>query len=140
LIILVLELIALFLLIIAAISIGWISFINRALNSRTFSRRWQEKAVERVDAPIWGQIYEANTYKPIAGAVVKLFDAATHEKLDYTTTDREGKFGFEVPDGKFYLRVNSFFHSFPSLKIMNTLVCFFQKYMIRLLKISILAK
>lgn len=118
-IILILQLTALFFVITAAIAISWLAFVNFALNSKTLARRWQEKAVGRENVPSWGKVYESSTYKTIAGAVVKLFDADTKEQLDFTVTNHEGEFGFVVPDGKFYLRVNSFYHSFPSLSLLK---------------------
>ncbi|MCX6811600.1 MAG: carboxypeptidase-like regulatory domain-containing protein [Candidatus Berkelbacteria bacterium] len=126
-IILILQILALIFILIAAISISWLVFINYALNSKTLARRWQEKAVGRENVPSWGKVYESSTYKPIAGAVVKLYDAETREQLDFTTTNKEGQFGFVVPDGKFYLRVNSFYHSFPS----NNLIKFHKPQLLR---------
>lgn len=109
-IILILQILSIFFLITAAIAISWLAFINSALNSKTIARRWQEKAVGRENVLSWGKVYETATYKPIAGTVVKLFDADTKEQLDFTVTNHEGEFGFVVPDGKFYLRVNSYYH------------------------------
>jgi hypothetical protein len=117
--ILILQILSIFFLITAAISISWLAFVNFALNSRTLTRRWQEKAVGRENVLSWGKVYESSTYKVIAGAVVKLFDADTKEQLDFTVTNKEGEFGFVVPDGKFYLRVNSFYHYFPSLSLLK---------------------
>lgn len=120
-IILILQISAFFLLIVASISVGWVVFINRALNSQTISRRWQMKVAKKSHGPNWGQVYETDTYQPIAGAVVKLYDAASKKMIDYATTNKNGCFGLEVPDGKFYLRVNSFYHSFPSLNLLKKL-------------------
>lgn len=118
-ILLILQISAFFLLIAASISLGWVIFINRALNSQAISRRWQMKVTKYSHSPDWGQVYETGTYQPITGAVVKLYDVESKKMLDYTATDKNGYFGFAVPDGKFYLRVNSFYHSFPSLNLLK---------------------
>lgn len=118
-IILILQILSIFFLITAAISISWLAFVNSVLNSKSVARRWQEKAVGRENVLSWGKVYESSTYKVIAGAVVKLFDADTKEQLDFTVTNHEGEFGFAVPEGKFYLRVNSFYHSFPSIQMLK---------------------
>lgn len=113
--ILILQLIALFLVIVSGFSFFWLIFINHALNSLMLTRRWQEHAVPQTkNLPIWGKVFESITYKPIAGAVIKMYDAETSKRLAITTTDSEGCFGFNTPDGKFFLRINAFYHSFPS--------------------------
>lgn len=54
----------------------------------------------------WGRVYDRLTNNPIYGAVVKIFDSKYKLAKETQTTDREGRFGFLVSPGEYYIRVS----------------------------------
>lgn len=51
----------------------------------------------------WGKVYNELTGKPIARASVKIYDAQFHKLHGSEITDAEGRFGFLVKPGVYYL-------------------------------------
>ncbi len=53
----------------------------------------------------WGTIYDETTHQAIAGATVKILDTEFQKVKETQITDGEGRFGFLVLPGSYYLRV-----------------------------------
>ena len=53
----------------------------------------------------WGRVYDRLTDNPIYGAVVKIFDSKYKLAKETQTTDKEGRFGFLVSPGEYYIRI-----------------------------------
>jgi hypothetical protein len=64
----------------------------------------------------WGQVYDSVTKQPVDLAVVRLFGYKDTEKVLLATkvSDREGRFGFAVEPGKYWLEVDKHAYDFPS--------------------------
>lgn len=58
----------------------------------------------------WGKVYNAVTTKPIYGAIVRLLDTEFKKIKETQMTDREGRFGFLVAPGQYYIKVS--YHGF----------------------------
>lgn len=54
----------------------------------------------------WGIVYDEAAHRPIAGAVVKILDTEFHKVKETQISDGEGRFGFLVPPGSYYIRVS----------------------------------
>lgn len=52
----------------------------------------------------WGLVLDELTGKPIAGAKVQIIDTEFQQVKETQITDQEGRFGFLVPPGSYYLR------------------------------------
>lgn len=81
-----------------AAGIPWwelLQFLNLA--SLAGLRRREEKP--------WGVVIDKASRRPITGASVKIFDAASRKLKDSQLTDVEGRFGFLVPVGLYYLHI-----------------------------------
>ncbi len=53
----------------------------------------------------WGVVFDKATKQPITDATVKVYDAVTNRLKDSALTDIDGRFGFLVPAGAYYLHV-----------------------------------
>ena len=53
----------------------------------------------------WGVVYNQITNKPIAGAMVKLFDAQYKKLKETQVTDKDGRFGFLVSPGAYFIKI-----------------------------------
>lgn len=53
----------------------------------------------------WGVVIDKASRRPVTGASVKVFDAASRKLKDSQLTDVEGRFGFLVPPGLYYLHI-----------------------------------
>lgn len=54
----------------------------------------------------WGRIYNRLTGRPIESAIVKVLDAKFKKVKETQVTDSEGRFGFLVRPGEYYLKVS----------------------------------
>lgn len=54
----------------------------------------------------WGRVYNHLTGKPIEGATVKVIDARFKKIKETQVTDSEGRFGFLISPGEYYLRIS----------------------------------
>ncbi len=54
----------------------------------------------------WGIVFDKATRQPIGGATVRVYAAATDKLKDSAVTDIDGRFGFLVPAGAYYVRVD----------------------------------
>ncbi len=54
----------------------------------------------------WGRVYDRLTNNPIYGALVKIFDAKYKLAKETQMTDSEGRFGFLVSPGEYYIRIS----------------------------------
>lgn len=54
----------------------------------------------------WGRVYNYLTGKPIEGASVKILDSKFKKIKDSQITDAEGRFGFLVPPGEYYIKIS----------------------------------
>lgn len=54
----------------------------------------------------WGRVINHLTGKPIAGASVKILDAAFKKVKETQITDHEGRFGFLVSPGEYFIKVS----------------------------------
>lgn len=53
----------------------------------------------------WGLVYDINTSKPIAFAVIRIYDAISDKLINTTVSDINGKYGIVLDTGKYYLKV-----------------------------------
>lgn len=66
----------------------------------------------------WGVVYDSLSKKPISGAVVKVIEADSGRVRETRLTDSQGRFGFLVDKGKYFLSVVKSGCDFPSKKIV----------------------
>lgn len=66
----------------------------------------------------WGIVYDSENYKPIPMSVVQIFDKETNRILETQVTDDEGRFGFLVKKGEYFINVVKKNYLFPS-KLQN---------------------
>lgn len=64
----------------------------------------------------WGAVYDAETKQPLDPAYVQLFDQAGNEVAS-AITDLDGRYGFLVPPGKYFMKVGKTDYVFPSQKM-----------------------
>ncbi len=79
-------------------------------------------ALKKKERKPWGIVFDKATRRPISGASVKLFDAVTKKQKNVEITDSDGRFGFLVPAGLYYVRVTrSGFGAYDStfIKVTN---------------------
>lgn len=62
----------------------------------------------------WGVVYDAKTKRPIDPAYVTLYNE-NHEELENTFTDMEGRYGFKVKKGTYFVIAKKTHYSFPSI-------------------------
>jgi streptogramin lyase len=62
----------------------------------------------------WGTVFNSQSGQPITYALVKIFDQEYNRLLETTVTDNEGRFGFLVKTGNFYVTVQKNGYNFPS--------------------------
>ncbi|GEM_PF-5461433 len=53
----------------------------------------------------WGRVYSELTGNPIPGATVRIYDAQFKKVKETQITDRDGRFGFLVSPGKYFLQI-----------------------------------
>lgn len=53
----------------------------------------------------WGTVYNQITNQPMPGVLVKIFDAKTKKHKESQLTDKEGRFGFLITPGEYYIKV-----------------------------------
>ncbi len=54
----------------------------------------------------WGLVFDEVTRQPIAGAIVKILDTEFQKVKETQISDANGRFGFLVPAGSYYLKVS----------------------------------
>jgi PAS domain-containing protein len=64
--------------------------------------------------PPWGTVLNANTYEPLNLAIVRLFDYDSNKLVETAVTDDNGRFGFFVKPGRYYLTTDKENFHFPS--------------------------
>jgi len=64
----------------------------------------------------WGAVYDAKTKQPLDPAYVQLFDQQGNEVAS-AITDLDGRYGFLVPPGKYYIKVGKTDYVFPSQQL-----------------------
>ncbi len=62
----------------------------------------------------WGIVYHSLTKKPIDLAIVRLFKRNTNQLIETRVTDKNGRYQFIVPQGKYYLTVTKSHFLFPT--------------------------
>lgn len=62
----------------------------------------------------WGVVYNSLTKKPIELAIVRLIDASTGRLVQSRVTDREGRYAFFPPPGRYRLEVTAAQVKFPT--------------------------
>ena len=62
----------------------------------------------------WGIVYDTESNQPIPLAVVRIFDQEYKRLLETQLTDKDGRFGFLVEPGKYYINVIKANYTFPS--------------------------
>jgi hypothetical protein len=63
----------------------------------------------------WGTVFDSQTGRPICYALVRIFDAEYNRLLEQTVTDQEGRFGFLVRSGRYYVTAGKSGYNFPSV-------------------------
>lgn len=64
--------------------------------------------------PPWGTVLNAATYEPLNLAIVRLFDYDSNKLVETAVTDENGRFGFFVKPGRYYLTTDKENFHFPS--------------------------
>lgn len=64
-----------------------------------------------------GLIYDAITKMPLGRAIVRLYDADTHQLIETDVTSASGVFSFMPKDGYYYLRVSKPGYMYPNQKV-----------------------
>ncbi len=62
----------------------------------------------------WGVVFDSTTNQPLRRAIVRLFSKEFNKLKETQITDREGRFGFLVEQGKFFVTVERAGYTFPS--------------------------
>ncbi|MFA6098040.1 MAG: carboxypeptidase regulatory-like domain-containing protein [Patescibacteria group bacterium] len=62
----------------------------------------------------WGTVFDSLTGRPISRAVVRIFSREFNKLRESQITDKEGRFGFIVDEGVYYLTVTRPGYVFPS--------------------------
>ncbi len=62
----------------------------------------------------WGTVFDSTTKEPIELAVVRLHRADSDRIAETKVTDRNGRFGFIVPKGEYYITVAKSNYTFPA--------------------------
>lgn len=62
----------------------------------------------------WGVIYNALTKRPVDLAIVRLYDNQTKRIVQSRVTDRQGRYSFLAPPGRYYITVTKPKFDFPS--------------------------
>ena len=70
----------------------------------------------------WGIVVDSDFGKPIAHAVVQVFEAKFHQLKDTQMTGPDGQFGFLLPPGQYYFVVSQNGFNFPALKKPSTVI------------------
>ena len=112
--------IALALLLLSGSAVLWPLSLNFLLNSfiTSFLNR-----LALLTAPTLGNkkgtgvVYDSYTKTPIARTMVRIFNIENNKQLESIITNKKGEFSFIVPNGSYYLRVNSTLYDFPSKEI-----------------------
>jgi len=65
----------------------------------------------------WGIIYDANTSKPIAYSVIRIFKAEDNSMVNTTVSDNDGRYGIIIDPGRYYIKVWHQDYSFPVLDL-----------------------
>jgi len=67
----------------------------------------------------WGIVYDAESNQPVPIAVVRIFDQEFKKLLETQITDKNGRFGFLVKPGKYYINIIKTDYTFPSKFVRN---------------------
>jgi len=70
---------------------------------------------------LWGVVYNTKDIKPIPFAVIRLFDALSKHLISTTVTDLNGRYGFPVTAGTYYIEASHEDFVFPSKLETKTL-------------------
>lgn len=62
----------------------------------------------------WGVVFDSTTNQPLRRSIVRLFSKEFNKLKETMITDGEGRFGFLVEQGKFYVTVERQGYTFPS--------------------------
>lgn len=71
---------------------------------------------KRVDS---GIVYDAVSKRPLGRAIVRLYDAYTHQLIETDVTTAEGSFSFLPPEGVYYIRASKPGYLYPSRLILG---------------------
>ncbi len=94
--------------------LSWLTFGIFVVHVILFAFFWR---ITRPRKPkTWGIVYDEETKKPIAGAVVRIFDQRFGRLLDATLSNRNGKFGFLIGPSTYYLTVEAKEYIFPGTR------------------------
>jgi len=64
--------------------------------------------------PPWGTVLSSGSYEPVNLAIVRLFDNSNNKLVETAVTDDNGRFGFFVKPGEYYMTVDKDDFHFPS--------------------------
>lgn len=62
----------------------------------------------------WGVVYDSMTKETLDPVYVSVFDADTHQLVDTRITDINGRYGFLLPKGNYYMKAQKTNYEFPS--------------------------
>lgn len=68
----------------------------------------------------WGQVLDAQTGDPLAGAIIRIFDS--ERQLDVAITDIQGRYSIYLEPGEYFLKVNFAGYIFPTANTTNVVV------------------
>lgn len=70
----------------------------------------------------WGVVFDSTTGKPIKGAIVRVFSKEFNKLRESQITDDQGRFGFLVDVGEYYVTVSRPGYLFPSRLLTSSVV------------------
>ncbi|MFC1687063.1 carboxypeptidase regulatory-like domain-containing protein [Patescibacteria group bacterium] len=70
----------------------------------------------------WGVVFDSTTGRPIKGAVVRVFSKEFNKLRESQITDEQGRFGFLVDVGEYYVTVSRPGYLFPSRLLTSSVV------------------
>ncbi|TSC90621.1 MAG: Uncharacterized protein CEN92_441 [Candidatus Berkelbacteria bacterium Licking1014_96] len=112
-----LTLLAILLLLIGSSAVLWPLTLNFLLNSfmtDLLNRLPLLTAPTMGNKKSTGIVYDSQTQSAIQRAVVRIFKTENDKQLESIITNKKGEFSFLVPNGSYFLTVNSTDYDFPS--------------------------
>jgi len=65
------------------------------------------KKTAKLSTENWGIVFDRKTLKKISGIPIKVLDKKYNKMLETQISDKRGRFGFILPKGEYYLRIDS---------------------------------
>ncbi len=93
------------------IYLSWITIAAFVLHCILLAIFW--RLTQPAKAKPWGVVYDEASKKPLAGALVRIYDQRFGRLLSTAIADRNGRYGFLVGPGAYYVMAEAAGYSFP---------------------------